>query len=166
MKKLFYGLFLLIIVNSTFSQSFERNVFTTSGRETRNTISGYTMTYTVGESIIQGKSIINIGVLSNGFIQSTSPTASTIAYLQPNDIVIYPNPFDTRLVLDSQVEVEVNVQLVNQEGRLILQDIIIPHNHELSIPENCTPGIYFLNVYSVKGELLKQSRLIKLDQGN
>ena len=166
MKKLFYGLFLFIIVNKTFSQSFERNVIATAGNETKNTISGYTMTYTVGESIIQGKSIINVGVLSNGFIQSTSSTATAISYLQPNDIVIYPNPFDTRLVLDSQVEVEVNVQLVNQEGRLILQDIIIPHNHELSIPENCTPGIYFLNVYSVKGELLKQSRLIKLDQGN
>jgi hypothetical protein len=166
MKKLLCGLFLFIIGNTTFSQSFERNVFTTSGRETRNTISGYTMTYTVGESIIQGKSIINIGVLSNGFIQPTSSTASTIAYLQPNDIVIYPNPFDTRLVLDSQEEGEVYVQLVNQEGRLILQDIIVPHNHELAIPENCTPGIYFLNVYTSQGELLKQSRLIKLDQGN
>ena len=156
---LFNGLFL-------FSQSADRKVIASAGRETKNTLSGYTMTYTLGESIILGKSTVNIGVLSNGFIQPSTSTASSVAYLQPHDIVIYPNPFDTRLVIDSQEEGEVKVQLVNQEGKIIVQEIIIPNDHELEIPGNCAPGIYFLTIYSVDGVFLKQSRLIKLNQEN
>jgi hypothetical protein len=135
-------------------QSFERKVIASAGRETKNTLSGYTMTYTLGESIIQGKSTINVGVLSNGFIQPTTSPTSSAAYLQPNDIVIYPNPFDTRLVIDSHEEGEVKVQLVNQEGKIIVQEIIVANNHELEIPENCAPGIYFLTIYSVSGEFI------------
>jgi hypothetical protein len=164
--KLFLTLLLLNLYFVSMSQTFERKVIAAAGRETKNTLSGYTMTYTLGESIIQGKSTINVGVLSNGFIQPTTSSTTSVAYLQPNDIVIYPNPFDTRLVIDSQEDGEVKVQLVNQEGKIIVQEIIVPNNHELEIPENCAPGIYFLTIYSVSGEFLKQSRLVKLNQEN
>lgn len=155
----------------SFSQTFERKVFATAGKETNNGLVGTSkmlMTYTIGETLINGKSNSSYN-LSNGFIQPIgitpiSPPATSGMVLAPDDIAVYPNPFGTYLMLNGQEESEekVSVQLIDQQGKLILQQSIVPHNYKLEIPQHCAPGTYFLNMYTINGQFIQQNRLIKM----
>ena len=154
-----------------FSQSFERKVVASAGKETNNGLAGTSkmlMTYTIGETLINGKSNSSYN-LSNGFIQPIgitpiSPPATSGMVLAPGDIAVYPNPFGTYLMLNGQEESEekVSVQLIDQQGKLILQQSILPHNYKLEIPQHCAPGTYFLNMYTINGQFIQQNRLIKM----
>ena len=170
--KLIFTLLLLFecwIVNS---QSFERKVFATAGKETNNGLVGTSkmlMTYTIGETLINGKSNSSYN-LSNGFIQPIgitpiSPPPPSGMVLAPGDIAVYPNPFGTYLMLNGQEESEdmVSVQLIDQQGKLILNEAIVPHNYKLEIPQHCAPGTYFLNMYTISGQFIQQNRLIKMN---
>jgi hypothetical protein len=163
---LFISLVLFLNWNTYLAQSFDRKVMASSGKESYNSQSGYTMTYTIGEAIIQGKSNANIGILSNGFIQTSVASVSPFGFLQPGDIVVYPNPFETKISIndDDRLNEEINVQLIDQQGKIIVEEMIIPNNYVLNIPEECAPGIYMLNLYSTAGQFIQQKRLIKLNQ--
>jgi hypothetical protein len=94
------------------------------------------MTYTIGETLIYGKSNSNYS-LGNGFIQPIgiapiSPPPTSGLVLSPGDIAVYPNPFGTYLMLNGQEESEekVSVQLIDQQGKLILNEAIEPHNYK------------------------------------
>ena len=153
-------------------QSLDRKVFASAGKETNNGLIGLSkmfMTYTIGEPIIYRGSN-NSYSLSNGFIQPIgiipiTPPGSSGMVLAPGDIAVYPNPFGTYLMLIGQEESieEVSVQLIDQQGKLILQEAIVPHNYKLEIPQHCAPGTYFLNMYTINGQFIQQNRLIKMN---
>jgi hypothetical protein len=88
--------------------------------------------------------------------------------LQSGDIAVYPNPFGTYLMINGWEESEehVNVQLIDQQGKLILQKDIVPHNYQLEIPAQCASGIYLLNMYTLNGQFIQQNRLIKMNTEN
>jgi hypothetical protein len=170
--RLFFTCFVLINVGLINAQSFERKVVATAGKETNNGLTGTSkmlMTYTIGEPLIYGKSNSNYS-LSNGFIQPIgitpiSPPPPSGIVLSSGDIAVYPNPFGTYLMLNGQEESEekVSVQLIDQNGKLILQESIVPHNYKLEIPQHCAPGAYFLNMYTINGQFIQQNRLIKMN---
>jgi len=126
--RLFFICFVLINVGLINAQSFERKVVATAGKETNNgltAISKMLMTYTIGEPLIYGKSNSNY-TLRNGFIQPIgitpiSPPPTSGMVLAPGDIAVYPNPFGTYLMLNSQEESEdkLSVQLIDQQGLLV-----------------------------------------------
>jgi hypothetical protein len=157
----------------SFAQTFERKVFSTAGKDVSNGQTGlaqYRMAYTIGEPLIYGGTA-GTNKISNGFIQpigitAVAPPSSTSSgmILQPGDIAVYPNPFGTYLMINGWEESEekVNVQLIDQQGKLILQKDIVPHNYQLEIPAQCAPGIYLLNMYTLNGQFIQQNRLIKM----
>jgi len=172
-KILSFWMALIVFTPSLSSaQSFERKVFATAGKETNNGLPGTSkmfMTYTIGETLINGKSNSSYS-LSNGFIQPIgitpiSPPPPSGIVLASGDIAVYPNPFGTYLMLNGQEESEekVSVQLIDQQGKLILQEAIVPHNYKLEIPQHCAPGTYFLNMYTINGQFIQQNRLIKMN---
>lgn len=173
MSKSYLLLFLFVIPWRVFlSQSFDRNVFATAGRDASNGLTGTAgrrMTYTIGEPIIYRGSNTAYS-LSNGFIQPigispVAPPSPTGMVLAPGDIAVYPNPFGTYIMLNGQEESqeEVSLQLIDMQGKLILQQAIVPHNYKLEIPQNCAPGTYLLNIYTPSGQFIQQNRLIKMN---
>lgn len=171
MKNFFLVIFLYLYSFFTFSQSVDRKVIASAGRDAQNGtgFSAKFMTYTIGEPLIYGKSNSSYS-LSNGFIQpigisAIAPPSPTGLILASGDIAVYPNPFGTYLMLNGQEESEqeVSVQLIDQQGKLILQKTLVPHNYKLEIPQHCAPGTYFLNLYTMGGQFIQQNKLIKMD---
>ena len=173
MSKSYLLLFLFVIAWNVFlAQSFDRKVFATAGRDASNGLTGTAgrrMTYTIGEPIIYRGSNTAYS-LSNGFIQPigispVAPPSPSGMVLAPGDIAVYPNPFGSYLMLNGQEESqeEVSLQLIDMQGKLILQQAIVPHNYKLEIPQNCAPGTYLLNMYTPTGQFIQQNRLIKMN---
>jgi hypothetical protein len=75
------------------------------------------------------------------------------------------NPFGTFITLNTNTEVEdeISVQLIDINGKLILNEQIVPKNHQLEIPSHCAPGTYLLNCYTLNGQFIQQTRLIKMN---
>jgi hypothetical protein len=163
------------IISTNYSQTLERKVIASAGKDASNGQTGlaqYRMAYTIGEPLIYGGTA-GTTKISNGFIQpigitAVAPPATTGLILQPGDIAVYPNPFGTYLMINGWEESEenVNVQLIDQHGKLILQKGIVPHNYQLEIPAQCAPGIYLLNMYTLNGQFIQQNRLIKMNTEN
>jgi hypothetical protein len=163
--------FFLVLTSFVSAQSFDRNVFASAGRDAKNPtfqlLNIRYMTYTIGEPIIHGASTPSYR-LGNGFIQpagisAVAPPAVT-AITQVNDTYsVYPNPFDEKLVIaapEESVEI-VKLQLIDQNGKLILETEMNEKQMQLSIPESCAVGVYWLNIYRLDGTFLQQNKLIK-----
>ena len=154
------------------AQSFDRKVFASAGRDANNGLTGLSkrfMTYTIGETIIY-KGSNSTRQLNNGFIQPIgitpiSPPPPSGMILANGDIAVYPNPFGTFITLNvsSEIEEAIRVQLIDINGKLILQEEILPNQHRLEIPQHCAPGTYLLNCYTLSGQFIQQTRLIKMD---
>ena len=154
------------------AQSFDRKVIASAGKDANNGLIGLKerfMTYTIGEPIIyRGSNSSNS--LGNGFIQpigiiATSSPPSTGLGLFNGDIAVYPNPFGTFITINTNTEVEeeISVQLIDINGKLILNEQIVPKYHQLEIPSHCAPGTYLLNCYNLSGQFIQQTRLIKMN---
>ena len=161
-----------LLTLSLSAQSFDRKVFASAGRDANNGSTGTAqnfMTYTIGEPIIY-RGANSAYSLSNGFVQpigiaAVSPPTSTALGLANGDIAIYPNPFGSYIEINSKQvnEEEITVQLIDLNGKLILQEQILPLYHKLEIPQYCAPGTYLLNCYTLSGQFIQQTRLIKMD---
>jgi hypothetical protein len=166
-----YLIFFLLTLSLS-AQSFDRRVIASAGRDANNGLTGLSqrfMTYTIGEPIIYRGSN-STRQLNNGFIQPigitpTAPPSSSGMVLAPGDIAVYPNPFGTFITLntDTEVEEEISVQLIDINGKLILNEQIVPKHHQLEIPSHCAPGSYLLNCYTLNGQFIQQTRLVKMD---
>jgi hypothetical protein len=171
MFKSFLLVFFLVLTSLVSAQSFDRNVFASAGRDAKNPAIIYQniryMTYTIGEPIIFGAATPAYR-LGNGFIQpagisAVAPPAITAITQQNDTYLVYPNPFDDELVIaapDESIEL-VKLQLIDQNGKLILEAQMLEKQIHLSIPENCAPGIYWLNIYRTDGTFLQQNKLVK-----
>lgn len=173
MSKSFLLLFFFVVGwNVILAQSFDRKVFASAGRDASNGLTGIArrfMTYTMGEPIIYSGSNSSF-TFSNGFIQPigispVAPPSPSGIVLAPGDIAVYPNPFGTYLMINGQEESqeEVSLQLIDMQGKLILQQAIVPHHYKLEIPNHCAPGTYLLNMYTPSGQFIQQNRLIKMN---
>ncbi|MEN9302997.1 MAG: hypothetical protein RL264_1426 [Bacteroidota bacterium] len=174
LKQLFYFLFFNVFwFNSFLAQTnADRKVIASAGRDANNGLTGLSqrfMTYTIGEPIIYRGSN-STRQLNNGFIQpigitAVSPPNSSSIPLLNGEIAVYPNPFGTFITVNTseQQEEAIRVQLIDINGKLILQDEILPNQHRLEIPSHCAPGTYLLNCYTLSGQFIQQTRLIKMD---
>jgi hypothetical protein len=168
--------FLLITLNGLIAQSFDRKVIASAGKETSNgsalAMNAMYMTYTIGEPIIY-KGSNSTFQLNNGFIQpypnaTINPITPSGMMQAKGELVVYPNPFGTFIMVNgpSENEEEVKVQLIDLQGKLVLDQQILPKFHKLEIPEHCSPGTYLLNFYSLQGQFLQQIKMIKMNYEN
>jgi hypothetical protein len=158
----FFCLFLLFC-SAYYAQ--DRKVISCAGKEA--VTSTHNMSYTVGEPItFTGANSSNI--LNSGFNQPSppiviNPIGPSAFVLANGDLKVYPNPFGTYIVLNGPVENEepIKVQLIDFNGRLILEDNVLPLNYKLEIPQHCIPGMYLLNFYTQTGQFIQQTKMIK-----
>ena len=165
--------FLFVLVSTSLNaQTLDRKVIAAAGRDAKNPSTVYQtiyyMTYTIGEPLIYMKSNSSFR-LNNGFIQPIGITATTppivaIAAHQ-NPFKVYPNPFNQALIISSDSEnlMEVKLQLIDQNGKFILEEIMKDQQLQIEIPSECAPGIYWLNIYDINGVFIQQNKLVKTD---
>lgn len=172
MKTLLFALVFLMNFSVVYGQSFDRKVIASAGKDASNgaslSMNAYYMAYTVGEPLIYGSSSTT-NKLNNGFIQpfpnaTINPSTPSGLILANGDILVYPNPFGNYLMVDGPEENEedIKVQLIDQQGKLILDHQVLPKKYKLEIPEYFAPGVYFLNLYSLQGQFIQQNKLIKM----
>jgi uncharacterized repeat protein (TIGR01451 family) len=88
----------------------------------------------------------------------TSIAPITSQAVQPWELTVYPNPVRQQIFLASELNLE-EVRLISIEGRILQQ--IQPNKLKTSLDVSALPqGIYFLEIYSPKGKVVK--RIMKL----
>ena len=172
MKTFLILVFLTITFISLNAQSFDRKVFASAGKDANNGItgtSGMLMAYTIGEPMIYRGANTSFS-LNNGFIQpigvsAIAPPAPSGLILANGDLVVYPNPFGIFITVNGpeENEDEIKVQLIDLQGKIILDQQILPKYHKLEVPEYCAPGTYLLNFYTLQGQFLQQTKMIKMN---
>lgn len=157
MKKTFLFCLVFFIISIFYAQ--DRRIVASAGRDL--TTATHLMTFTIGEPIIYGGINSNYQ-LSNGFIQPYPN--SSINSIYP-ELKVYPNPFGTFIMLNASAESDeqIRVQLIDLNGKLILEEEILPHYYKLEIPQYCPPGNYLLNFYTLPGQFIQQMRMIKMN---
>ena len=89
-------------------------------------------------------------------ITSVDPIGSKA--VQGWDLTVYPNPVHQTIYLESVLNLE-KVRLIGIEGRVIQE--VQPNKLQTSLDVSTLPqGIYFLEIYSPKGKVVK--RIVKL----
>ena len=166
-------LFLITLISSLniYSQNNERRVFASAGREVSNNVNFISlkriMTYTIGEPIIYSGSPLGRKI-NNGFIQPLGLTAvsppSTTAIAQNTDpYQVFPNPVTSICAIKCPEEYknDINLQLIDQNGKLMKQILMTDRNFKFEIDEHIPPGVYYLNFITIEGNFIQQTKLIK-----
>jgi hypothetical protein len=173
MRKLLLTFILLFILVGVFAQSFERKVIASAGQELKNNAVLFSsvrfMTYTIGEPLIFGGTATS-NRINNGFIQPAGisavgqPAVSSLAEVN-NPFVVYPNPSADCFMVEAPEESNerVHLQLIDQNGKLILEVDFSSLKYKLELPEGAAPGTYFLNFYHENGTFIQQSKLVKVN---
>jgi hypothetical protein len=173
MRKLLLTFILLFILVGVFAQSFERKVIASAGQELKNNAVLFSavrfMTYTIGEPLIFGGTASS-NRINNGFIQPAGisavgqPAVSSLAEVN-NPFVVYPNPSADCFMVEAPEESNerVHLQLIDQNGKLILEADFSSLKYKLELPEGAAPGTYFLNFYHENGTFIQQSKLVKVN---
>ena len=170
---LLFFVFIFFFTKNTSAQSFERKVFASAGQESKNNAVLFSavryMTCTIGEPLIFGGTASS-NRINNGFIQPAGisavgqPAVTTIAEVN-NPFVVYPNPSADCFMVEAPEEINerVHLQLIDQNGKLILETDFSSLKYKLELPEGAAPGTYFLNFYHENGTFIQQSKLVKVN---
>ena len=170
MKNLIHFLFFFFCLSSSvFGQGPERKVFASAGKVAKCQTIGSTNTvsYTIGETIVNWS---NAGSrrIHNGFQQPDqlipiSPSTTAMMIVDPT-FLIYPNPFSNHTIIEGAEEQKglTKIQLIDQNGKLIQEELMIDARHDMDFETNLAPGQYFLNFYNESGAFLQQTKIIKI----
>ena len=169
---LLFFVFIFFFTKNTSAQFFERKVFASAGQESKNNAVLFSavryMTYTIGEPLIFGGTASS-NRINNGFIQPAGisavgqPAVTTIAEVN-NPFVVYPNPSADCFMVEAPEEINerVHLQLIDQNGKLILETHFSSLKYKLDLPEGAATGTYFLNFYHENGTFIQQAKLVKV----
>ena len=100
-------------------------------------------------------------LLGQGAVANTygrcSPCSIGIGELTDSDLVIYPNPADSKVTVSSEHKIE-KIEIYSMLGALIATKTIEMNETEINL-ENFTAGVYTFNVYA--NDAVKVVRIIK-----
>jgi len=165
----------LLLLSTSYSQTNLR-VMASAGRVAKNLnpiVFGpnYTMSYTVGEPFIYTGTLVSNKRFFNGFQQPDAmiPIGTGVVAQMPTQPIfkIYPNPFDHFSIIEAPKEyedLELKLQLIDANGKLVVEEIMLGARHKTDYSSNLDPGTYFLNIYHITGEFIQQVKLIKIKQ--
>jgi hypothetical protein len=100
--------------------------------------------------------IIGQGAVSNTYGRC-SPCSIGIGELTDSDLVIFPNPADSKVTVSSEHKIE-KIEIYSMLGALIATKKVEMNETEINL-ENFTPGVYTFNVYA--NDAVKVVRIIK-----
>jgi hypothetical protein len=167
-----FFVFIFLFTKNTSAQSFERKVYASAGKELKNNPLLFSsvryMTFTIGEPLIFGGTTSSSRI-TNGFIQpdgtsAVSPPAVSALAEANNPFVVYPNPSADFFIVEAPEESieRVHLQLIDLNGKLILETDFSSLKYKLELPEGTAPGTYFLNFYHENGIFIQQAKLVKV----
>jgi CubicO group peptidase (beta-lactamase class C family) len=64
---------------------------------------------------------------------------------------IYPNPSDGRMFVEISEEAEASV--LDMQGKIVFKTTLEQGQNDITLPENCTPGMYIMSVLSKTGKI-------------
>lgn len=100
-------------------------------------------------------------LLGQGAVANTygrcSPCSIGIGELTDSDLVIYPNPADSKVTVSSEHKIE-KIEIYSMLGALIATKKVEMNETEINL-ENFTPGVYTFNVFA--NDAVKVVRIIK-----
>jgi hypothetical protein len=148
LKFLFVALGFLIAI-SVHSQEMPRRVFAASGGHGSG--SNIELSWTIGQSGLIGTSKKPSIILNMGFQQFDNLLVSIEDIVSDMHFNMYPNPFRNHFNLDIQTQklVDVNIQLYDNYGRLVLSENIGEKSlivKQTIQTQGLTPGVYSLLV--------------------
>ncbi len=154
MKQYLLYFFLVITSQITFSQSLTPTLFSITGNS--NTVSGYSVTYSLGELSVT--TINNKGYfLTQGFLQGNyvkGPVISDSIQI----IIVSPNPVYKYLNIDFRISNanKFNVEIININGSRIklekYSQVLYGDRHSIDM-EPLPKGLYFIRIFSDSGNV-------------
>jgi len=164
LKFLFVAVGFLIAINA-YSQEMPRRVFAASGGQ--GSSGNVELSWTIGQSGLVGTSQKPSIILNMGFQQFDNLLVSIEDIASEMHFSMYPNPFRNHFNLDIQTskQVDVNIQLFDNYGRLVLSENI--GENSLVIKQTIqtrglTPGVYSLLVITNDENNTTTTKYLKL----
>ncbi len=120
------------------------------------------ISWTLGETIIPTFTTPTL-ILTHGFQQQLIVTTIEENLLELVNVTVYPNPISEILNIRFEVPLdgEVELYILNQQGSLVLTDIIEATTVEKQVNMQELPaGVYFLRL--IKGKLSNVYKVVKL----
>ena len=113
----------------------------------------YNLCFSVGEIAIDTHTPQDI-ILTQGFHQeSTYQITTLIPTLEQYKIMIYPNPSQDIIYLNSDLNNDVDINLKDVKGRVVYHQLNIKINNNYSLDlRNLTSGVYFLEILITKNQ--------------
>jgi hypothetical protein len=150
---------LLALTAQAYSQT--QTTLAVAGEE--YTASNCSLNWTIGE-VVSNMGQSTDCLLTQGFQQ---PSVFSVAH--PNTITqstnvigVYPNPFESYFNLDRDSDQEITIQVINQEGKVLFTRKISGKTNQINL-SSLSNGLYFLEVLSIEGCLLK---IFKINKSN
>ena len=160
MKKLRLITFCVFGFGTVFSQSVSPDVISSAGDF--STGSTVTVSWTLGECFTETFSTSNI--LTQGF-QQPSYTITKIESIETSfNVSVYPNPASNLLNIDfaEKSGSELKIELVDILGKIITNIKTDAGISTIQLDlQQYAPEAYFLNISTLKGELLKSFQIVK-----
>jgi hypothetical protein len=144
------------------SSQYKQDVIASAGGY--NVATGISISWTLGETIIPTyKSADNSLILTHGFQQQLILTTVEENLETQVTVTIYPNPAsdNVNIRFDEALDDEVNLTIVNSQGKLVKNVVIEATTIEKQINLQDLPsGIYYLKL--AKGKLSNVYKVVKL----
>lgn len=147
MKKYCFTLLLILLANSVHAQVNQEVIATSGGYNVNGNLS---VSWTLGETIIPTlRSQDGALVLTHGFQQKLLVTAIEETISNQVKIKVFPNPASdaVNIRFDSPVDEEINLDILDSQGKLLKTDKIEPASVEKQINMQDMPGgIYYIRL--------------------
>jgi Secretion system C-terminal sorting domain len=147
----------LIIVQIAFcayGQTISQQVFASAGKGSA------AFDYTIGEPItlpLQNTRTL----ITQGFHQPEFVVVSTENLFSNYNISLFPNPCAHFLSIQTDVTEQINVEIIDVNGKSLIVQNNINVNNPISV-ESISAGVYFAIFRNMKNEMIAKSKFIKI----
>lgn len=144
MKTIINTIFISLIVSTSMGQEISKQVVANGGSSSSS--GGYQIEQTIGETVVTTDTQGDI-ILCQGFQQVDGSTIVSIKELDNYSFNYYPNPVVNELNIElQQAEEKVNIFVVDQSGRVLLQQKVENTKDFKLDLSSFTSGIYFVQI--------------------
>lgn len=158
--KRYFAVLIAVIFSLSVSAQVKQEVIASAGGY--NVAGGISISWTLGETIIP--TFTNGGLtLTHGFQQQLIVTTVEENIDILVSVKVYPNPVSDiiNILFEEVVESEINLTLLDSQGRLVKKDVIEATVSEKQINmQDLAAGVYYLRL--TKGKLVNVYKVIKL----
>jgi hypothetical protein len=150
----FIGIFIFIVISLySESQTIDPYLISCTGNSIANP--NYSLDYSLGEILIETLSDTS-HFCTQGILQPNYQTVNRIEELSNIQVKVYPNPTTDIITISTTSPLNVNFQIINLLGEIILQD----NSKNISV-RDFPNGIYYLRIFNSKNELIHTHTIVK-----